>query len=34
MHPMGGCVRVPEGGAQFVDFSEAVDRLQEIQDFY
>lgn len=22
MHQMGGCVRVPEGGAQFVDFSE------------
>lgn len=30
MHQMGGCVRVPEGGAQLVDFSEVNHLLLNI----
>lgn len=30
MHQMGGCVRVPEGGGQFVDFSEVNHLLLNI----
>lgn len=30
MHQMGGCVRVPEGGTQLVDFSEVNHLLLNI----